>query len=580
MDSVHGIIEAESAGREHGLIRKDGAPSREVLFIYTQRWVPGRAFEVIGSLGGLTLAARLRERGYCAHSYAGITPKVVEMIRQRSSRLLAVCFYVDFDNIGAVAAILKVFSDAPFHRLVGGPQTMHMTPEEAAGLDADAVLCGDGEESVLAYLEGRGAALPQRTTKDSKGRYELLSDFSSYPLPDDSLSLNTPSSVFSVISARGCPHRCAFCFEGGNSKLLRPRPVPEVLREIGQRLAKTPRLRYLFFADDTFTYDIRRLSSFCEGLKKLREKRDFVWFCEGHASFFRKYPGAMKMMTEAGMVRMQIGMESGCDEVLSLYGKKIKAEDIRYTARLAWEAGLPQLAGNFIIGGAGENSATAAQTREFALSLLEEFPGLPDISTTFPMPLCGTALTEHPERFGLIWHDTEFVTSLEDVPVSRTETLSSDEICSARSAFLRQVLLKMRELAAAGRIPRERILENIRLSLRYGIADTFCQYVYRKDPWLMAYAEAVIQSGCLTWEDAENRDQNSLIPQRTCAIHELGFKPLPDSALLLCLHADGSSLEAIRRKLGLSSAEAAEAAAEADRAFALVFSDFSSKSIP
>ena len=29
---------------------------RLVLLIYTQRWIPGRPFELVGSLGGLTLA--------------------------------------------------------------------------------------------------------------------------------------------------------------------------------------------------------------------------------------------------------------------------------------------------------------------------------------------------------------------------------------------------------------------------------------------------------------------------------------------------------------------------------------------
>ena len=552
----------------------------EILFLYTQRWVPGRAFEVIGSLGGLTLASRLAQKGYQAYSYAGITPKAADMIRKRSPGLLAVCFYCDFDNIGAVKALIRAFSGEPFYRLVGGPQTMHLTPEEAAGLGADAVLCGDGEESVLAWLErikttGIGGKafppLPQETTGEKKGHYELLPDFSSYPVPDDRLSLNPPTALFSVISARGCPHRCAFCFEGGNSKLLRPREPEAVLEEIRIRLYHTPRLRYLFFADDTFTYSMPRLKAFCDGLKELRRSRDFVWFCEGHASFFRHHPEAMKLMTEAGMVRMQIGMESGCNEILSLYGKGIRAEDIRYTARLAWEAGLSQLAGNFIIGGAGETADTAERTRDFVLSLLEEFPGMPDISTTFPMPLCGTQLTEHPELYGIRWNDTEFVTSLEDVPVNRTAALSGHEISLARARFLRQVLLKMKELAAQNKIPRHRILENLRLSFRYGIADNWCQYIYRRDPWLTAYGKAVLEYGCLTWEQAQGKAPETLLPLRVRPLQDLGSRPLSDAALALCLASDGRSLRAVQKGTGLSDQELRLAAAEADRACALVF---------
>lgn len=545
----------------------------EVLFIYTQRWVPGRAFELIGSLGGLTLAARLTEKGYRAFSFAGITPKVTEMIRKRSSRLLAVCFYCDFDNTGAVKKLLETFSGSPFYLLVGGPQTMHLSPQDAAKLGADAILCGDGEESILAWLEkhGSGQILSQQTTAEKKGVYELLSDFSAYPIPDDRLSLNPPGPLFSVISARGCPHRCAFCFEGGNSRRLRPRDPEAVLEEIQVRLEKTPWLRYLFFADDTFTYEIHRLEKFCEGLKKLREKRDFVWFCEGHASFFRKYPEAMKLMVDAGMARMQIGMESGCDEILALYGKHIRAEDIRYTARLGWEAGLPQMAGNFIIGGARESAETAERTRNFVLALLEEFPGFLDISTTFPMPLCGTRLTEQPEAFGISWTDKEFVSSLEDVPVNRTDALSLRDISLARARFLHQVLLKMKALTEEDKIPRQRILENLKLSFRYGIADNWCQYIYRRNPWLMAYARAVLEFNCLGWDKAGKMDPRRIFPQTVRPEYELGATGLSDPAIALCLGSDGRSLAELGRSIGLSDEALRKAAAEADSAYALVY---------
>ena len=46
-----------------GTVCRDLTGKNEVLFIYTQRYVPGRAFEAIGSLGGLTLASRHREPG-------------------------------------------------------------------------------------------------------------------------------------------------------------------------------------------------------------------------------------------------------------------------------------------------------------------------------------------------------------------------------------------------------------------------------------------------------------------------------------------------------------------------------------
>ena len=549
---------------------------RLVLLIYTQRGIPGRPFELVGSLGGLTLAATLRSRGFAAQSYTGITVDVVRTIRERISELFAVCFYCDFDNQNAIASISRVFRDAPFYKLVGGPQTLHMSPEDFSELNVDAVLCGDGEETLPAWLEARAngnvapAPLPQETTAQKKGDFELLRSFGKYPVADDRLSLNAPGLLFSVITARGCPHRCAFCFEGGNSKVLRQRSPAEVLDEIELRLERSRHLKYLFFADDTFTFDMRRLEAILQGLVRLRKKRDFVWFCEGHASFFRRYPEAMADMVKAGMVRMQIGMESGNDRVLELYGKHIRAEDIRYTARLAWEAGLPQLCGNFIIGGAWESHETLDQTRSFVQVLLREFPGLLDLSTTFPIPLPGTRLSERPEDYGIIWLDREFVTSLEDVPVNRTKALRAEEICSARSAFLGMVLREMRALAADGRIPRERVRRSLELTFRYGIVDSWCDAVYQRDARLMAYYRAILVDGFLEWSRVCDQRPEEVTPVRVVPWEKVN-SDTPEALIRLLAAADGRTLAELRDAFGLSWDALRSLMREAEERCLLVF---------
>ena len=130
-----------------GTVCRDLTGKNEVLFIYTQRYVPGRAFEAIGSLGGLTLASRVSACGYEGYSFAGITPKVIRLIREHREKLYAVCFYCDFDNRGAIRAILAHFKNESFYKLVGGPHTMHVGPEDFDWFGADAILCGDGEAS-------------------------------------------------------------------------------------------------------------------------------------------------------------------------------------------------------------------------------------------------------------------------------------------------------------------------------------------------------------------------------------------------------------------------------------------------
>ena len=143
-----------------GTVYRDLKDRREVLLIYTQRWIPGRPFELVQSLGGLTLAAVLREYGFTARSFTGITTDVVRLIRERADSLFAVCFYCDFDNLGAIRSILKTLQGESFYKLVGGPQTLHLAPGQIPALGADAVLCGDGEESLpIAQADAHGCTL-------------------------------------------------------------------------------------------------------------------------------------------------------------------------------------------------------------------------------------------------------------------------------------------------------------------------------------------------------------------------------------------------------------------------------------
>jgi Fe-S oxidoreductase len=184
-----------------------------------------------------------------------------------------------------------------------------------------------------------------------------------------------------------------------------------VLDEIEARLKRSQRPRYLFFCDDTFTTNPVRLRKILSGVKRLREKYDFVWFCEGHPGFLVKHLEFIREMIDSGMVRMQIGMESGVDDVLKAYGKQASPEDIKKVVEICYAAGLPQLTGNYIIGGAFETAETLATTTRKALELLDLAPGMLDLSTTFIMPLPGTQIYNQPEKFGIVLEDRECLTT-------------------------------------------------------------------------------------------------------------------------------------------------------------------------
>jgi radical SAM superfamily enzyme YgiQ (UPF0313 family) len=443
----------------------------EVLLIYTQRMVVGRTFESIGNLGILTLATRLRSCGFKTTAMTGITTDVMKKIESMSKTLFAACFYCDFDNQSAVAAMcasIRKRYGGKIKIVVGGPQTLHMTPRDLPLYEADAILRGDGEESLCEWLKnlqniqaqrgGAGSIKPEDIEK-----YWITENLGAGDCPDDLLAISADKfhKMLTIITARGCPHRCAFCFEGGKSKIWRPRDVADVARELRARLEGNVGPRYVFFADDTLTASEDRLRRLINELAALRKDFDFEWFCEGHAAFLSRNLGMIDDMMSAGLVRMQIGMESGRDDVLAAYEKNIGSQDVFNVVQYAYKSGLPQMAGNFIIGGAFESQDTLAATRDFTLSLMDAAPGMLDISTTFVMPLPGTRISTHPHEYDIVLEDPEYVTSLEDFPVNRTKSLSFTDICGARAKFVSVVSQKMKRQFAEGAIDSRRILRDI-----------------------------------------------------------------------------------------------------------------------
>jgi radical SAM superfamily enzyme YgiQ (UPF0313 family) len=521
--------------------------------------VRGRTFEMIENLGILTLAAQLNANGFEAKAYTGITTDAVKTIEKMKDSLFAVCFYCDFDNRTAVAAISNYLKrNHDFYVVVGGPQTLHMTRADLGAYGADAIIRGEGEETLLRWLSAQvreeEAVVQGEIRPDQDGEYVYLEEFSKYALPRNEDVLNYEERpLLSVITARGCPYRCAFCFEGGNSKNLRMRSAEAVLNEIEARLKNSQRPRYLFFCDDTFTTNPVRLKKILAGLRRLRRKYDFVWFCEGHPGFLVKHQSLIREMIDSGMVRMQIGMESGVETVLKAYGKQATPEDIKKVVELCYAEGLPQLTGNYIIGGAFETAATLAETTKKVLELLDLAPGMLDVSTTFMMPLPGTQVYNHPEKFGLVLEDRECLTNLEDFPVNHTRELSLPEVCMGRSRFITAVSNKMKQQYETGLISRERIRQDFLLAREYGLAGGYFKFIYVRDEGLYRYYSRFIEyRGLLKeWDELSDEQKISWVVQRITDFSKLDMDSLSQTEVDILRLAGGFSIGAMTEMLGL-----------------------------
>jgi len=155
-----------------------------------------------------------------------------------------------------------------------------------------------------------------------------------------------------------------------------------------------PEVKEIFIEDDTFTINKKRVKQFCEEIK--RRRIDTSWGCQSRADLDYE---TMKAMKEAGCRLLDVGYESGSDEILKNIKKGITVNQMREFTKNAKKAGLKILA-DFVIGFPGETKETAEQTIRF---IKEIKPDLLQVAVATPIP--GTEFYDYVKENGFLLVD-------------------------------------------------------------------------------------------------------------------------------------------------------------------------------
>jgi len=185
-----------------------------------------------------------------------------------------------------------------------------------------------------------------------------------------------------IFTGRGCPNLCTFCSwpETLMGRKYRIRSTKNVVDEFEYVSKELPDVKEIFIEDDTFTLIKQRIIDICEEIK--RRKLKITWSCNARANLDYE---TMKIMKEAGCRLLDVGYESGSNEILKNIKKGITVEESKKFTKDARKAGLMILA-DFIFGMPGETKETAEQTIRFAKEIK---PDLVQFAVATPIP--GTA---------------------------------------------------------------------------------------------------------------------------------------------------------------------------------------------
>lgn len=240
------------------------------------------------------------------------------------------------------------------------------------------VVIGEGEYITADIVKSCVKEQP-KVKKGNKVIYEVSA--SSIYLPRNISSLELDRSFFknrmivnkyqkdeqAIVTSRECLYNCAFC--GGARSLnkdvpVRERNIESILRElikIKQEIPKTESIRIL---DDLF---LKNRESILKAISVF-EKFDFEWRAMAHIKSLQGSEDLFKKLMVSGCRELEIGIESGNEEIRKLIHKIGSVEEIYNVITKLLDSGI-NVKGYFMYGFPNETITQCKDTYLLALKL-------------------------------------------------------------------------------------------------------------------------------------------------------------------------------------------------------------------
>ena len=166
-----------------------------------------------------------------------------------------------------------------------------------------------------------------------------------------------------VLTNRGCPFSCTYCFESVVwGKSVRYRSAESIYREL-EYLAEH-NVRNILFLADLFTFDRKGVLQLCDRIVETGLK--VRWVCNSRVDTIDEE--MIVRMKQAGCWLIAFGIESGSQQILDNVRKGARVEQAGAAVRMCKKHGVKSW-GYFIMGLPGENRQTVRETIDFAKSL-------------------------------------------------------------------------------------------------------------------------------------------------------------------------------------------------------------------
>lgn len=286
---------------------------------------------------------------------AEIETAMVAEIKKSPSKIFGItCYTPEYFEVLELAKKIKTIY--PKSTVIVGGIHPTLFPDELiseTGSPIDFAVIGEGEETLyelvkeikkrqpvfahikgITYLDHKNKQIVKTPLRPVRDNLDEISYPDYQQLDMDYYTNASPYAIrgcylrsFYLLATRGCPSTCTFCVAkqlrnyNGGGRYTRIRSPKKIIKEI-KFLYHRYHIDSFYFIDDLFTINLQNVSRFCNLLRK--SHLHLLWGCSSKVSTLNEK--MIRLMSEAGCIQIDFGVERGSNQALIAVRKGITVE--------------------------------------------------------------------------------------------------------------------------------------------------------------------------------------------------------------------------------------------------------------
>jgi radical SAM superfamily enzyme YgiQ (UPF0313 family) len=365
--------------------------------------------------------------------------------------------------------------------ILGGPEVSALGGKSLELMsNADIAVIGEGEFTLVELLD---AMEKGNVLDDIKGiawrhdgrivlnqKREFIRDLDGVDFPDYAIFGVDKMDVYPIVTTRGCPYGCIFCFSH-LGKRWRARSPENVIAEL--KIAKERYGAKLFhICDASFNIDIGRVKRFCDLL--VEKGLDMPWVIQGFRAD-RMTEGLMQSLKKANCRRIWVGIETMEEDIFKRINKGETLDQIKKGIALMKKYNI-EIFGYMLMGLPGDTFKKTLKSFEKAREL-----DLDLLAYSSCVPFTGTSIERWAKEDAVILADAYNISSIgteyasiafETNDFTKDERVKARKILNIRSGSynepnLNTLLFKVKKWLLILKYDYRHLVERLKASISY-----------------------------------------------------------------------------------------------------------------